>query len=152
MLRDTGRLRALRSVAVHGSFSRAADDLGYTQSAVSQQIAALEAEVGLTLLNRAVRPVALTDAGALLATHAEQVLEHLATAESQLDALRGLKAGRLRLTAFGSAYATFLPTARGWKHFRQGREAIEREFAGAPAQVRDSIRWLPIGEPVELEA
>ena len=38
----------------------------------------------------------------------------------------------------------------GWKHFRQGREAIEQELASAPADVRDAIRWLPIGEPVEL--
>jgi DNA-binding transcriptional LysR family regulator len=111
MLSDVGRLRALRKIAEHGSFSRAADDLGYTQSAVSQQIAALEHEVGLTLLNRAVRPVVLTDAGRLLSTHAESVLEHLATAEAQLDAIRGLRAGRLRLAAFGSALATFLPTA-----------------------------------------
>jgi L-ascorbate metabolism protein UlaG (beta-lactamase superfamily) len=38
----------------------------------------------------------------------------------------------------------------GWKHFKQGREAIEREFASAPEEIRRSIRWLPIGEPVEL--
>ena len=38
----------------------------------------------------------------------------------------------------------------GWKHFRQGREAAEREFATAPPEVRDSVRWLPIGEAVEL--
>jgi DNA-binding transcriptional LysR family regulator len=111
MLRDTTRLLTLRSVATHGSFSRAADELGYTQSAVSQQIAALEAEVGLTLVDRGRRPVGLTDAGAILADHAEGVLERLATADAQLDALRGLRAGRLRVAAFGSAYATFLPTA-----------------------------------------
>jgi L-ascorbate metabolism protein UlaG (beta-lactamase superfamily) len=39
----------------------------------------------------------------------------------------------------------------GWKHFKQGREEIEREFANAPEEIRRSIRWLPIGEPVELE-
>ncbi len=111
MLSDVGRLRALRKIAEHGSFSRAADDLGYTQSAVSQQIAALEHEVGLTLLDRGVRPVALTDAGRLLTAHAQSVLEHLATAEAQLVAIRGLRAGRLRLAAFGSALATFVPTA-----------------------------------------
>ena len=38
----------------------------------------------------------------------------------------------------------------GWKHFRQGREAIERELASAPAEVRDAVRWLPIGEPVDV--
>jgi len=40
----------------------------------------------------------------------------------------------------------------GWKHFRQGRDAAERTFAGAPAEIRDHVRWLPIGEPVDLPA
>lgn len=127
MLSDVGRLLALRSVAEYGSFSRAAEELGYTQSAVSQQIAALEHEVGLTLLNRAVRPVALTDAGRLLSGHVELVLEHLATADAQLDALRGLRAGRMRLAAFGSAYATFLPSAIA--QFRGRHPDVELELA-----------------------
>ena len=38
----------------------------------------------------------------------------------------------------------------GWKHFRQGREAIEREFAGAPEEIRQSVHWLPIGKAVEI--
>ena len=111
MIADVARLRTLRKVAEHGSFSRAATELGYTQSAVSQQIAALEDEVGLSLLNRAVRPVELTDAGRTLNEHATRVLEHLAAAEAELDAVRGLRTGRLRLTAFPSAFSTFLPTA-----------------------------------------
>ena len=111
MIADVARLRTLRKVAEHGSFSRAATELGYTQSAVSQQIAALEDEVGLSLLNRAVRPVELTDAGRTLNEHAARVLEHLAAAEAELDAVRGLRTGRLRLAAFPSAFSTFLPTA-----------------------------------------
>jgi DNA-binding transcriptional LysR family regulator len=142
MLEDVGRLRALRNVAEHGSFSRAAEQLGYTQSAVSQQIAALEQEVGLTLLNRAVRPVALTDAGLLLVDHAELVLEHLATAEAQLDGLRGLRAGRLRLAAFGSAFATFLPTALA--QFR--RRHPELEVAPVEAEPDASLPLLRRGE------
>jgi DNA-binding transcriptional LysR family regulator len=129
MLSDVGRLRALRHIAEHGSFSRAAEELGYTQSAISQQVAALEHEVGLTLLNRAVRPVALTDAGRLLVGHVELVLEQLATAESQLDAIRGLRSGRLRLAAFGSAYATFLPTAI--TRFRRRHPAVGLELVEA---------------------
>ena len=109
MLSDVGRLRTLSRIAEHGSFSRAADELGYTQSAISQQIAALEQEVQLTLLNRSVRPVALTDAGRVLVDHTEPILRQIAAAEAQLDALRGLRAGRLRAAAFGSAFATFLP-------------------------------------------
>jgi DNA-binding transcriptional LysR family regulator len=142
MLSDVGRLRALRVVAEHRSFSRAADELGYTQSAVSQQIAALEHEVGLTLLNRAVRPVALTDAGRLLAGHVESVLEHLATAEAQLDAIRGLRAGRVRLAAFGSAYATFLP--RAIAQFRGRHPDVQLELEEAEPDV--SLPRLRRGE------
>ena len=142
MLSDVGRLRALRAVAEYRSFSRAAEALGYTQSAVSQQIAALEHEVGLTLLNRAVRPVALTDAGQLLAGHTESVLEHLATAEAQLDALRGLRAGRLRLAAFGSAYATFLPAAIA--QFRGRHPDVQLELVDAEPDV--SLPLLRTGE------
>ena len=125
MLSDVARLRTLRSIAEHGSFSRAAEQLGYTQSAVSQQIAALEHEVGLTLLNRAVRPATLTDAGRLLAGHVDRVLEHLATADAQLEALRGLRAGHLRVAAFGSAYATFLPPAIAQFHDRHPDLVLE---------------------------
>ena len=142
MLHDVGRLRALRVVAEHRSFSRAADELGYTQSAISQQIATLEHEVGLTLLNRAVRPVDLTDAGHLLVGHIESVLEHLATAEAQLDAIRGLRAGRLRLAAFGSAYATFLPTAIA--AFRTRHPDVQLELVEAEPDV--SLPLLRRGE------
>jgi DNA-binding transcriptional LysR family regulator len=142
MLGDVGRLRALRAVAEYRSFSRAAEALGYTQSAVSQQIAALEHEVALTLLNRGVRPVALTDAGRLLAGHIEPVLEHLATAEAQLDAIRGLRAGRMRLAAFGSAYATFLPTAIA--RFRVRHPDVQVELVEAEPDV--SLPSLRTGE------
>jgi DNA-binding transcriptional LysR family regulator len=142
MLSDVGRLRALRHIAEHGSFSRAAEELGYTQSAISQQIAALEHEVGLTLLNRAVRPVALTDAGRLLVGHAELVLEHLATAEAQLYAIRGLRAGRVRLAAFGSAYATFLPTAIA--RFRGRHPAVDLELVEAEPEA--GLTLLRAGE------
>ena len=142
MLSDVGRLRALRTIAEHGSFSRAAEALGYTQSAVSQQIAALEHEVGLTLLNRAVRPVALTDAGRVLAGHVEQVLEHLATADAQLDAIRGLRAGSMRLAAFGSAYATFLPPVIA--QFRDRHPDVQLELVEAEPDA--SLPLLRTGE------
>jgi DNA-binding transcriptional LysR family regulator len=142
MLSEVGRLRALRKIAEHGSFSRAADELGYTQSAISQQIAALEHEVQLTLLNRAVRPVALTDAGRLLVEHAEPILEHIAAAEAQLEALRGLRAGRLRVAAFGSAFATFLPAAIA--EFRNRHRAVALTVAEAEPDV--SLPMLRTGE------
>ena len=135
MLSDVARLRTLRSIAEHGSFSRAAEQLGYTQSAVSQQIAALEHEVGLALLNRTVRPATLTDAGRLLTGHVDRVLEHLATADAQLEALRGLRAGHLRVAAFGSAYATFLPPAIAQFHDRHPDLVLELVEAEPDASV-----------------
>jgi DNA-binding transcriptional LysR family regulator len=142
MLTDVGRLRALRKIAQHGSFSRAAADLGYTQSAISQQIAALEQEVGLTLLNRGVRPVTPTDAGRLLAAHAGTLLEQIASAEAELDAMRGLRAGRLRLAAFGSAFATFLPTALA----RFGDRHPDVELTLVEAEPDASLPLLRTGE------
>src|ERR671917_2528701 len=97
---DVKRLRVLREVAVRGSFSAAAEALAYTQSAVSQQIAALEREAGSVLVERNARGVRLTDAGRTLVEHAEGILARLAAAESELEALAGLQGGRLRLASF----------------------------------------------------
>lgn len=141
MLDDVARLRALRTIAELRSFSRAADELGYTQSAVSQQIAALEGEVGLTLLNRGVRPIALTDAGQVLVDHTEPVLEQLATADARLAALRGVESGRLRVAAFPSAFGTFLPGAVA--QFRRSHPGVEVELV--EEEPDDSIPRLRAG-------
>src|ERR671911_166506 len=108
---DVRRLRVLREVAACGSFSAAADSLAYTQSAVSQQIAALEREAGTTLVERSARGVRLTDAGRTLVEHADVILARLADAEAELEAIAGLRGGRLRLAAFESAGATLMPLA-----------------------------------------
>jgi len=81
---NAGRLRVLKEVAYRGSFSGAAEALSYTQSAVSQQIAALEAEAGMTLLERHARGVTHTAAGQTLVGHAEGILARLEAAESGL--------------------------------------------------------------------
>lgn len=81
---DLRHLRTFAAVARTGSFTAAADELGYTQSAVSQHVAALEADLGRTLLTR--RPVALTDAGELLAAHARHLLLRADVARSELAA------------------------------------------------------------------
>src|SRR4051794_41915564 len=94
---DVKRLRVLREVAHQGSFSAAGDSLGYTQSAVSQQIAALEREAGSTLVERNARGVRLTDAGRALVEHADGILARLAAAEEELEAIAGVRGGRLRL-------------------------------------------------------
>jgi DNA-binding transcriptional LysR family regulator len=120
---DVRRLRVLRAVAQHGSFSAAADSLSYTQSAVSQQIAALEREAGTLLVQRNARGVRLTDAGTALVRHTDVILSRLADAEAELEAIAGLRSGRLRLAAFPSAGATIMPKAIG--RFRDAHPGID---------------------------
>src|SRR5580658_1971757 len=108
---NVARLRVLREVAHRGSFSAAAEELSYTQSAVSQQIAALEAETGMTLLQRHPRGVSLTAAGQTLVGHAEGILARLESAEAALSAIAGLRGGRLRMASFPTAGATLMPLA-----------------------------------------
>ena len=108
---DVKQLRVLRAVAEHGSFSAAADALSYTQPAISQQVAALEKRAGTTLVDRGSRGVRLTDAGQALVEHAEVVIARLAAAEAELEAIAGVRGGRLRLSSFPSAGASLLPPA-----------------------------------------
>jgi DNA-binding transcriptional LysR family regulator len=109
-LGDVGRLRAFALVLDLGSISAAASVLGYTQSAVSQQLAALEREVGGALVDRSQRPLRATRAGAILHPHVERVLAALGGAEAALEDLRG-GTQRLRLAAFPSALSSFVPAA-----------------------------------------
>jgi DNA-binding transcriptional LysR family regulator len=108
---DVKQLRVLKAVAEHGSFSAAAEALSYTQPAISQQIAALEKRAGTTLVDRGSRGVTLTDAGRALVEHAEVVLARLAAAEAELDAIAGIRGGRVRLSSFPTAGASLLPPA-----------------------------------------
>ncbi|AHH96454.1 LysR family transcriptional regulator [Kutzneria albida] len=108
---DLGRLRALHAVAVHGSINAAAAALGYTPSAVSQQIAKLERETRTTLLERRGRGVVLTDAARSLAGTAHSVLALVEQAEIRLEQLRGAAVGRVRLGAFATACRGLLPPA-----------------------------------------
>ena len=104
-------LTALRAIAEAGSFGRAAKRLGYTQSAVSQQIATLERAVGERLLERpgGPRPVALTEAGRVLLRHAEAIVARLDAARADLEALAAGTAGRLRVGTYQSVGARVLP-------------------------------------------
>ncbi len=104
-------LVALRAVAGERSFGRAATRLGYTQSAVSQQIAALERAVGETLFERpgGPKPVQLTPAGAVLLAHAESILDRVAAAEADLAGYRAGRTGRLTIGTFQSVSVEVLP-------------------------------------------
>jgi DNA-binding transcriptional LysR family regulator len=108
---DIQSLQVFQAVAQRGSITAAAHVLRYTQSAVSRQVAALEAETGARLFDRLPRGVALTDEGRCLLGHADAVLDRLAAARRDLAALRGLGAGRLRVGAFPTAVAALVPRA-----------------------------------------
>lgn len=104
-------LRALRAVAEEGSFIGAADILGFSQAAISQQIAGLERAVGQALFDRpgGPRPVTLTPAGRVLLRHADAIADRLATAENELSDLASGTAGRLRIGTYQSVSVQLLP-------------------------------------------
>ncbi|WP_031470416.1 LysR family transcriptional regulator [Sciscionella sediminilitoris] len=108
---DVRRLRVLSSVLTSGSISAAAVNLGYTPSAVSQQIAALTREAGAELLEKDGRGVRPTAAGTLLAGYAEEIMAKLVEAERALIDLREGHSGPLRMTYFTTAGATLVPPA-----------------------------------------
>jgi DNA-binding transcriptional LysR family regulator len=106
---DLHRLRLLQEFAVRGSIAKTAAVLGYTSSAVSQQLATLEREAGIALLDRSARRAELTDAGRRLAGHAERILAMVEEAETDLSARAAEPAGRVLVTAFPSAAVAFAP-------------------------------------------
>jgi molybdate transport repressor ModE-like protein len=108
---DLRRLRVLAEVARRGSFSAAADSLYLSQSAVSQQVATLEKEVGLPLLERTSDGPKLTDAGATLVGHADAAIARLEEAEHEVAAIAGLEGGELRIASFPTASAVLLTEA-----------------------------------------
>jgi DNA-binding transcriptional LysR family regulator len=102
---------ALQAISAHGSFGRAAKALGYTQSAISQQIAALERSVGEKLVERpgGPRAVSLTEAGELLLRHAEAIIARMKAAQADLAAFTEGEAGPLRVGTYQSVGARLLP-------------------------------------------
>jgi DNA-binding transcriptional LysR family regulator len=139
---DVRRMRVLREVAARGSFSAAADALSYTQSAVSQQIAALEREAATKLVERSARGVRLTEAGRALVEHADVILARLADAEHELEAIAGLRGGRLRLCSFPSAGATIMPHAIA--RYRDRHPGVELSLD--LAEPDDGVAKLKSGE------
>ena len=117
-------LRYFAAVAETLSFTQAAAECGVAQSALSQQIARLEADVGATLFNRSPRQVRLTEAGAVLLPWARRLLADVEQAQQDLDALSGLRRGRLRLGLIQTvASAIDVPTILG--DFRARHPGIE---------------------------
>jgi DNA-binding transcriptional LysR family regulator len=139
---DVRRMRVLREVGVRGSFSAAAEALSFTQSAVSQQIAALEREAGTTLVQRSARGVRLTEAGEAVVRHTDAIMARLAEAEAELEAIAGLRGGRLRMAAFESAGSTLMPLAIA--AFRQEHPAVELSMT--LSEPEDCVPLLRSGE------
>src|SRR5262249_33217511 len=126
----------------HGSFSAAARELSYTQSAVSQHVAALERETGARLVERTSRGVRLTQAGEVVVRHAEAGIARLTQAEARLDALAGPRGGRPPLACFPAAGATVMPLAVAT--FRERHPAVELSLADA--EPFESVPRLRAGE------
>ena len=120
---DVRRMRVLKSVAEEGSIAAAAQALSFTPSAVSQQIATLEREAGVSLVERGPRSIRLTDAGRALVEHTEGILASLEAAEAEIQAIAGVRGGILRLASFPTAYATIMPAAIA--EFRSRHPAVE---------------------------
>ena len=139
---DVKRLRILREVAQRGSFSAAADELYLSQSAVSQQIATLEREVGMKLLDRTREGPKLTDAGRVLVSHADAAIARLEEAERELASIAGLEGGELRLASFPSASATLLTEAVSIFHERHPKVRLSI----ADAEPEESLPRLRGGE------
>ena len=99
---DLRRLRLLRELNQRGTIAAVADALQFTPSAVSQQLAMLEREAGVALLERAGRGVRLTDAALVLVGHADALLDRAALAEADLAAAAGTVTGRARIAGFQS--------------------------------------------------
>ncbi len=137
---DTRRLRLLRDLAALGTIAAVARSYSYTPSAVSQQLAALEREAGVALLERTGRRVTLTHAGAILVRHAETVLAALEGASAAMAAARTELAGPLRIGTFPTAVRTLLApalVALGRDHPRLELMVTELDPVAVPDALRE---------------
>jgi DNA-binding transcriptional LysR family regulator len=141
---DVRLLQVLREIALRGSFSAAAEALNYTQPAVSQQVARLERQTGVTLVDRTSRGIRLTAAGEALLRRTERVLAELQAAEDELGEIAAEARGRLRLAAFSTAAGTIVPEAVA--AFRRLRPAVEVDL-----QLLDPPDSLPLLQRGELD-
>lgn len=139
---DSRHIHTFREVIQAGSYSGAARSLGYTQPAITQQMKSLERDVGTPLFTRVGRRMRLTEAGEALARHADVILDSMAAAQQQMNAITRLRAGRVRVCAFPSASATLIPEAMA--RLSAGHPGVRVELLeGEPP---DSLHRLVRGE------
>ena len=135
----TNRMFTLREVAAHGSITAAAEALGYTTSAISQQIAKLEKEAAQPLLERHARGVVLTEAGRAVVRHAERILVELQAADAELAEIRGLRAGVLAIGTFPTAGSSLLPLVV--KEFKTRHPGVDLTvLSGRFSRLVDALR------------
>ena len=134
------QLRVLQAVGETGSFSAAADQLDYTQPAVSKIVASLERQLGTILVDRGIRPLQLTEAGGALVQRAAAAFEQITAAEIEVEAIANLSAGRLRVGTFSSAGATMVVDAL--TVFRKSYPDVDVSITeiGMPSAVTRSLR------------
>lgn len=147
---DPHRLQVFRTVVLTGSINRAAARLGYTASAVSQHVSALQRETGLTLVERRGRGIVPTSAGVAVADRAGRVLDHLADFDGAVDDLRAGRSGTMRISCFMSANRAWMPPvvaelARTYPDLRLELSMVERagQLSGEPdleLYIAESIR------------
>src|SRR5262245_45840571 len=130
---DIVRLRVLAAIAAHGSVTKAAKQLNYSQPAVSHHLARLEAETGARLVQRIGRGIRLTPEGEHLARRAAEIGGRVDTAAAELSAMVGLRTGRVRVAGFQSALATLVPHAAAT--LRREHPGIELHLTDAHPQV-----------------
>jgi molybdate transport repressor ModE-like protein len=136
---DLRRVRALRAVAEHGSLSAAAEALSYSRAAISQQVAALERQIGAPVLERHARGVRLTDIGQVLVDHTNAVIARLSEAEAEVEAIADLRAGRVRLGSFTSAAGALLPQV--FQLMRERHPGVELSLkSGEPDELVAALR------------
>lgn len=133
-------IRALKAVVEHGSFSGAAKELGYTTSAISQQISQLEKTLGVNLFERGPRSVALTAAGEQMYDLGTGLLSSIAEIADKMSVHSSGKAGRLRVTAVGSAAAQLMPRAVANIAAQNPQAQISVVSPGLHADVGQAVR------------
>ena len=166
---DVRRLRTLREVALHGTIRAAAEALSFSPSAVSQQLSALERELGYELLERRGRSVHLTAAGRVLVDRAEEILAELADAEAEARTAAGEQEPEVRVASFASAAATIVAEAvrsnglrahivevdprLGLARLRAGEVdvAIVWEYDFVPLRIAGAVELVPLlDDPIHV--
>ncbi|PRY59596.1 LysR family transcriptional regulator [Glycomyces artemisiae] len=133
---DIVRLRVLAAVAAHGSVTKAAKRLHYAQPSVSHHLSRLEAETGARLVQRVGRGIRLTPEGEMLARRASEIIGRVDAAEAELEAMVGLRTGRVRLAGFQSVLSTIVPEAVA---------AMRREHAGIEVNLVEAHPEISLG-------